>query len=222
MKNTDRTDRKPRMLEPDVHAQAFKEDAAAREIVFTLGAPKVVIIKINSKNKLGLPEAEYVGTRTEKLEEHQATAERFGIDAQTFCDKQGHVHNGQPVYSNEARVRLGQLLEDLKTSGYKYVAGRWRQKKAQPNRRAPDPTLEFVFSLEGTEIEMSDHVRDFLTTVYVDGFFHWANPKMTADGTPWRLDTLNGFSGQIPSGKNANTGYVLRLDPTHPSGYNLE
>jgi hypothetical protein len=205
------------MLANDVHAAGFQGDAAAREKVYTVGLPKVILIKINSRNKLGLPEAEYVGDSTRKQGEHIKIAAYFGIDPDAFRDREGKVHTGARVYTNQSQVRLGQLLEDMKDAGYKYVGGRWRQKQARPY-----PTLEFTFTLDGQEVDMPEQIRNFLNGVYVDGFNHWANPKLDEQGQVYRLDTLNGFAGQIPSGKNANTGYVLRLDPTHPSGFNLE
>ncbi|WKZ28499.1 MAG: hypothetical protein QY323_03060 [Patescibacteria group bacterium] len=221
MKNHVQT-RQPRMLSNDVHATAFADDAAAREKVYTLGLPRVILIKINSKNKLGLPEAEYVGDNSRKKDEHLKIAAHFGIDPDAFRDREGKVHTGAQTCTNESRVRLGQLLVDMKAAGYKYVGGRWRQKQAQQGRRKqPDPALEFTFSLVGEEVEMPEQIRTFLNDVYVDGFNHWSNPKLDEKDQVYRLDTLNGFAGQPPGAKNANAGRALRLDAKHYTGFNI-
>lgn len=214
--------REPRLLPTDVHATAFADDAAAREKVYTLGLPKVVLLKINSKNKLGLPEAEYVGDSPRKQDEHIKIADHFGIDPDAFRDREGKVHTGAQACTNESRVRLGQFLEDLKLAGYKYVGGRWRQKQAQAGRKQPDPALEFTFVLDGQEVDMPEQIRTFLNDVYVDGFTHWANPKLGEQDQVYRLDTLNGHVGQPPGAKNANAGRKLRLGAEHRTGFNLE
>ncbi len=214
--------REPRMLPVDVHAVAFQDDAAAREKVYALGLPKVILLKVNNPNKFGLPEADYVGDSPRKQDEHVSIAKQFGIDPEAFRDREGKYHTGAKACTNESRVRLGQFLEDLKVAGYKYVGGRWRQKQAQPGRRPPDPALEFTFTQGGQEVEMPEQIRDFLNGVYVDGFSHWANPKLDEQGQAYRMDTLNGFAGQPPGAKNANAGRKLRLDAEHRTGFNLE
>ncbi len=214
--------RKPRMLPADIHALALAEDAAAREKVYTLGPPKVILIKINSKNTLGLPEAEYVGDSPRKQGEHIKIAEHFGINPDALRDREGKVHTGAQACSNESRVRLGQLLEDMQAVGYKYVGGRWRQKQVRDGYTQPDPALEFTFVLGGEESDMPETIRTFLNDVYVDGFTHWANPKLDAQDQVYRLDTLNGRVGQPPGAKSANTGRKLRLDAEHRTGFNLK
>lgn len=213
--------RQPRMLSPDVHATAFAEDVDARKKVYTMDA-EVVQLKINSRDTFGLPKAEYVGDSPRKRDEHIRIAKLLGIDPEAFRDREGNVHTGARACTNMSRVRLGRLLEDMKAAGYKYVGGCWRQKKAPPGRRPPDPAVELTFAMGDKEVQMPEQIRNFLKNVWVDGFNHWANPKLDDQDQLYRLDTLNGFAGQPPGAQNANTGHNLRLDRNHYTGFNLE
>lgn len=213
----------PRILPSDVHEVANPEDAAARLKVYDLGRPKVIVVRINSKDTLGLPAATSTPEQLQKkLDGHVETGKKFGVDVDALRDRKGLTHNGQRVYENEGSVRLGAFLEDLAASGYKYQHSCWFQKPAKPGGKAPDPTLHFKFALEGDAVEMTDRVRTFLQNVYVNQLFLWANPRTDDDGATWyRLDTLNGVAGQTPKDTEANPGNDLRLDAEHPSGYML-
>lgn len=202
----------PRQLRMVPHAiVATGADAAARMIVFTLGAPKVVLVKIKAKSaNLGLPQRPDLTPeqRKEKGKEQDATAAAFGIDNDAYIDSHGKKHNGCHLIENAGRVRLAQLVAELTDAGYKLTHAVWFQ-EPEKNGRLPDPTHQFTFALEGAAIEMTDAVRTFLHTVYVDGFHLWCNPKMTAAGTPWRLDTLNGHAGPAPADPVAKPGASL-------------
>jgi len=205
-----------------------KSDASKRNIVFTLGAPKVILIKIHSKVDLGLPKA--VGLTDEekkrKAADERAVAAKYGIDCEAYRDLSNKTHNGMHLVENASRVRLDALVVDLATAGYKLTRAVWFQEPAKHGKYAPDPTHQLTFSLEGEAIEMTPTVKAFLDTVYVDGMHLWCNPKMTADGTPWRLDTLNGFYDRArhPADMIAEPGVRLFYDPMHPKngGYSSD
>jgi hypothetical protein len=197
----------------------------ARDQVFTFGAPKAVLIKIDSKTNLGLPSA-YNATPEElrlKREQERSVATHFGIDSDAYRDRHGKTHNGKHLYENEVRIRLDLLVADLLAAGYKLTRAVWSQKPDSKGRK-PDPTQQFIFALEGEAIELTEKVKTFLASVYVDGFHLWCNPKMAADGTAFRLDTLNGFSGQEPKYVDESPGFRLRFSAPESgqSGYDIE
>lgn len=210
--------RRPRMLSNEV-VDTDKVDSAARQAVFQFGAPKVVLIKINTKRTLGLPLSVPAQTASDKVEGHRVVAARFGIDCEAYRDGAGLVHNGHHYYENEYGVRIDSLVEDLIAAGYRLTGQIRFQKPARQGGRPTDPTLQLVFALEGEEVEMSAEVREFIGTVRIGGFHLWCNPKMAADGTPWRLDTLNGYDVQGEKG----SGQTLTYSPPEPgeSGYDM-
>lgn len=220
---TFQNDRQPRMLSNDLVATG--DDTVARYGVFSLGAPRVIIIKINSKDTLGLPVATTTAEELkQKLESHRTVAQERGIDADAFRDRAGLTHNGVRVYEEKARVRLNELVIQMSALGYRLINASWFQKAARPGKRAPDPTVHLAFSLTGEAIEMTERVKKFLDEAFVDGFHLWCNPKKDVDGTWFRLDTLNGFAGQVPKNPAASPGYTLTYLPPEAgeTGYELE
>lgn len=219
---------KPRMMSNEVKELVSPDDETARDVVFTFGAPRAIVVRINSTDTLGVPRA--VSSKEEiqqKLESHRVVAAKFGIDGEAYRDRHGLICNGKHVFENETRIRLDWLLKDLLAVGYKLVNQSWFQKPAHLGKRVPDPTVSFTFSFEGEGIEMSERVKQFFESAYIDGMHLWCNPKVTSDGQPYRLDSINGYAGVPPKDTAAKPGYRLRYDSSmlvsHPcaSGYDI-
>jgi hypothetical protein len=188
------------------------EDEKKRDIVLTFGAPSAIVIRINSKDKLGLqPSTATQDQLKAKLQGHIDTAAKFGINGDAYRDRQGLVLNGKCLYRDETRIRLNLLVTDLQAAGYQLVNASWFQKSAPAGKRAPDPTLNFTFSRHANDATpMTERIKKFFDDVYVDGFYLWANPKMTPEGDPYRLDSINGFAGRPPKDQTIRPGFQIR------------
>jgi hypothetical protein len=219
-----RPERQPRMLSNELVATG--DDADARQKVYTLGAPKAVLIKVDAKVNLGLPKQTPPTPEQQKLKQEQvlAAAAKLGVDPDAYIDRLNKQHTGTQPIHGAARVRLDLLVADLLAAGYKLVQVDWFQKPAR-NGKLPAPTQQFHFALDREAIEMTEAVKTFLAEVYVDNFFIWCNPRKE-DGEIekfYRLDTLNGQSGHRPVKPDKAPGVRLRYDATNglPGGYEL-
>jgi hypothetical protein len=206
----------PRML-----AQAADEDK--RDFVLTLGAPEIVQINVNSPETFGLTEQPDRTHAPDKIRQHVDVAQRLGYDADGYRDTDGLAHSGKKIFEREGRVRLGRLLEQLVTGGYRCTRACFRKTDAK------HPRVELIFVKDGqAQGEMPDgmiQALGLLELAFIDGFTLWANPKVRKDdqsGTEswYRHDTLNGFVGQAPKDPKAVPGRTLSFDETG-AGYVL-
>jgi hypothetical protein len=155
-----------------------KTDEQKRNIVFTAGQAGRILVKLTTRQDLGLPRTQRDDTAIET--KHAAQAERQGVDFNAYRTSRGDT--GKKVVENAQNVRLDTFAAELAKLGYEYVGGHAYDKDDRVVS-----VLAFQLNVKPEDAQdVPENIWKILNEITFQFVHVWAN--QTADG---RLDTIN-------------------------------